>query len=85
MLKKNEKLRNKHEHSRKVVKLTKDGRPKATYQNVTSAGKYIARNVRRIYKCCNGERVSTQGYRWMFQDEYLELREKFRYFKVETN
>lgn len=69
---------------RKVVKLTKNGRYVATFKSVQHAGKKCAHDVRNIYKCCIGKKGSTQGYRWMFQDDYFEARAKYRYYKVET-
>lgn len=55
----------KHWNSKPVIQLTKNGKIINVYPNASSTG------IRHIGKCCNGERNTAGGYKWVFLDNYL--------------
>lgn len=60
--------------SRKVVKLDKDNNFIECFDSVEDAGRSINnKSGTAIYKYCRGLRESSNGFKWMYKDEYDKL------------
>lgn len=60
--------------SRKVVKLDKDNNFIECFDSVEDAGRSINnKSGTAIYKYCRGLRESSNGFNWMYKDEYDKL------------
>ena len=60
---------NKGNGTRKVVRISFDGKETKVYNSLTEAAEDNNIGTGRICMVCNGERISAGGYRWQYYDE----------------
>lgn len=61
---------------RKIVKLSVNDEYICEYDSITTAAKYNNTFISSIYECCNGNRKTSGGFKWMYKEDYLNLIEK---------
>ena len=61
---------------REIVKLSVNDEYICEYDSITTAAKYNNTFISSIYECCNGNRKTSGGFKWMYKDDYLNLIEK---------
>lgn len=69
-------LESKRKMSRPVVQLSKDGNFIAKHNSITEAADYNEMNKSHISCCCKGKRKTTGGYKWMYLEEYENMKTK---------
>lgn len=65
----------KHHNSKPVVQLSKDGEFVARYKTIRESAKSTKGNRNAISQCCKGNQKTSNGYIWMYEEEYNKVRD----------
>ena len=62
---------------RKVIQLTKEGNYIKTFNSIVEANLYLNKdkNSSNIITCCKGKRPSMYGFKWMYEEDYIKLKQ----------
>lgn len=61
--------------ARAVVQLTSDGEFIAEYPTAKQGAEAVNGDKSTIIKCCKGKKKHHKGYKWMYKEDYLALKE----------
>ena len=66
--------------SKPIIQLAKNGRFVKRYDSATDCQRQTGFNHSHICSCCKGERKTSNGFKWMYEDNYIN-----KFFKVKFN
>lgn len=61
-------------NAKKVVQISKSGQYIATYSTVKEASETTGASIGHIGSCCTGKRKTTGGYKWMYYNDYINIK-----------
>lgn len=70
----------KHPNSKPIIQLTKEGDFVKKYGCIMDCEREMEFNNSNICECCNGKRKSAYGFRWVYEEAYIE-----KFFAVKFN
>lgn len=65
-----------HEGGRPIVQLTIDGQFIKEYQSIKIASKDFNNGESNIGACCRGKQETAYGYKWMYKEDYIKLKQE---------